>query len=421
MAAQDLDLDENNGASLVTTAISLLVITWLSVGLRAFTRVFLIKNFQRDDWFMIAGQLVFTISCAFILAGVDAGMGRHNDAITNDDMKVKALMWQALATATYIFDMMLIKLSIGLFLLRFSVQRVYFYIITISLAVVTIWSLILFFWNLFQCNPVEKQWDYRITQGTCVTPDQVVQAAYAISIMTVLSDWLYALLPIPMVWKVNMTLQAKATVVIILGLGIFASIATLVRVRYLTDLEKLDDILFAGTDAMVWTLIEPGVAISAASLATIRPLLRLLKVPGFSTSNNTYASGRSAPIKSRSKPGPSVPGHGPNDVTLVDVQRDSNSAKTFVHDGAWPVTERDDTRPLSQPRALTSHPITDSKSEVYIIEGNGPLSPWSDRGSPSANRSLEQIHDLEAQSQENAPMGLGLTGNGEPGNSRRAF
>jgi hypothetical protein len=87
--------------------------------------------------------------------------------------------------------MMLIKLSIGLFLLRFSVQRVYFYIITISLAIITIWSLVLFFWNLFQCNPVQKQWDYRILGGSCVTPDQVVQAAYAISIMTILSDWLY--------------------------------------------------------------------------------------------------------------------------------------------------------------------------------------------------------------------------------------
>lgn len=32
---------------------------------------------------------------------------------------------------------------------------------------------------------------------------------------------------------------------------------------------------------MVWTLIEPGVAIVASSLATIRPLLRAMKIKGF--------------------------------------------------------------------------------------------------------------------------------------------
>lgn len=87
--------------------------------------------------------------------------------------------------------MMLIKLSIGLFLLRLAVAPVYKWIIRISLAIITIWSLVLFFWNLFQCSPVEKQWDYRITEGRCVTVDQIVAAAYAISVMTILSDWLY--------------------------------------------------------------------------------------------------------------------------------------------------------------------------------------------------------------------------------------
>jgi hypothetical protein len=243
MAATDFDLSENNGSALVTTSISLLVVTWISVILRGITRAILMKNIQIDDWFMLGGQIVFTVSCVFILLGVEAGLGRHNDAITDDESKVAALKWQALATATYILDMMLIKLSIGLFLLRFSVQRVYFWIIAISLAIITIWSTVLFFWNMFQCSPFEKQWDWRIQEGTCVTAEQVVQAAYAISVMTILSDWLYALLPIPMVWTVHMTTQAKITVMVILGLGIFASIATLVRIRYLVDLENTDDIL----------------------------------------------------------------------------------------------------------------------------------------------------------------------------------
>lgn len=45
-------------------------------------------------------------------------------------------------------------------------------------------------------------------------------AAYSFSAMTIVTDWLYALLPIPMIWNVRMTVRAKVTVGWILSLGI---------------------------------------------------------------------------------------------------------------------------------------------------------------------------------------------------------
>lgn len=143
--------------------------------------------------------------------------------------------------------MMFIKLSIGIFLLRLATQKRYIYTIYGSILVVAIWSVVLFLWNMFQCHPVDAQWDYTILQkdpnAFCVGADQVIAAAYALSVMTILSDWLYALLPIPMIWNVKMTAQAKATVIAVLGLGIFASIATLIRLKFLADLTDTADIL----------------------------------------------------------------------------------------------------------------------------------------------------------------------------------
>lgn len=86
---------------------------------------------------------------------------------------------------------MFIKLSIGIFLLRLAVQKVYTWTLRISLVIIAVWSIVIFFWNIFQCNPVEKQWDYRITGGSCVDPEQIVSAAYAMSALNILSDWLY--------------------------------------------------------------------------------------------------------------------------------------------------------------------------------------------------------------------------------------
>lgn len=53
--------------------------------------------------------------------------------------------------------------------------------------------------------------------------------------------------------------------------------------------------IVAGTDAMMWTLIEPGVAIVAASLATTRPLLRAMRLKGFESTGRT---GKSADVRS---------------------------------------------------------------------------------------------------------------------------
>lgn len=99
--------------------------------------------------------------------------------------------WQALATATYVLDMMFIKLSIGVFLLRLSVEKIYRYVIWASLVIISIWSTVIFFWDIFQCSPVAKQWDYSIHRGHCVPPSHIVSAAYAMSVMTILSDWFF--------------------------------------------------------------------------------------------------------------------------------------------------------------------------------------------------------------------------------------
>ncbi|KAK7749708.1 hypothetical protein SLS53_000287 [Cytospora paraplurivora] len=234
--------------------------------------------------------------------------------------------------------MMLIKLSIGFFLLRLAVQKRYTYTVYASMVIVLIWSLALFFWDIFQCSPVQAQWDYTIPNLKCVSAQEVVNTAYALSVMTIVTDWLYALLPIPMIWKVKMNKQTKATVVVILGLGIFASIATLIRLKYLADLTDTSDILFAGTDAMVWTLVEPGVAITAASLVTIRPLLRQIRLKGFESTERGRSvpfNGRSLGSKTNRSKYSGMPDCGPDDLKLKDLEQGYGGAKGTSPQGTF--------------------------------------------------------------------------------------
>ncbi|KAI1283632.1 hypothetical protein F5Y07DRAFT_157502 [Xylaria sp. FL0933] len=325
MAPQDPNAPtDSNGTGLLVAAVVTLAVSWLSVALRTYVRAGMTRSFQSDDWVMLAGLANFTVSCSFVFVGLSFGLGRHNRSLSQHD-EIEALKYQALATASYVSNMWLIKLSIGLFLFRLAAQKRYKWILGISIIVVGIWSFALFFWNIFQCSPVPAQWDYTILardpKSHCVSADEIVSAAYALSALTILSDWLYALLPIPMIWRAKMTSQAKVSVIAVLSLGVFASVATLIRLKFLADITDVSDILHAGTDAMIWTLVEPGIAISAASLATIRPLLRRWRIRGFTHSERSRGTGAPSQDQSyRIKRASKMPGFGPQDVTLVDIE-----------------------------------------------------------------------------------------------------
>ncbi|TDZ22354.1 hypothetical protein Cob_v004649 [Colletotrichum orbiculare MAFF 240422] len=342
------------------------------------------KGFQADDWLMLVALAIFTLSCSFILAGVRDGLGHHNVAL-EQDKEISALMYQALATAAYVLDMLFIKLSIGLFLLRLSNSKVYNWILYVSLVVVTLWSAVIFLWNLFQCSPVTAQWDYTI-------PDS--------------NDWLYALMPIPMIWNVKMTTQAKATVIVILGLGIL----------------QRHDILFRGTEAMVWTLVEPGVAIVASSLVTIRPLLRAWKLNGFTSADQTPGvSGMSGGMRTGTVPARRPAGYMDDDVDM-DVEmgeyekRGPETATTSYQAAppsqqAPPVMIQDEAirgdgqlSALAPPKAARGSFVN---GEMHTIENTKSGEVWeSDRlGSPTA--SSVDLDGLDAQSQHSGRVGLG--------------
>ena len=55
--ADGVDLSEYNGGSLVITCGILLVLSWIAVGLRTYTRAVLMKSFQADDWLMFIAQV----------------------------------------------------------------------------------------------------------------------------------------------------------------------------------------------------------------------------------------------------------------------------------------------------------------------------------------------------------------------------
>jgi len=97
---------------------------------------------------------------------------------------------------------------------------------------------------------------------------------YAAGGMNALTDWLFSLLPVTVIWSAAIPKSTKISAGCLLGLGSLASIASLIRLAYIPGIEARPTFLEHSVSIACWSIVEPGLGIVAASLATLRPLFR---------------------------------------------------------------------------------------------------------------------------------------------------
>ncbi len=84
----------------------------------------------------------------------------------------------------------------------------------------TLCGIVFFFTVIFQCWPVQYYWDKTIVNGSCSSNDVVVVLAYISAGTNAATDFIYAFIPIWMIWKIQMERRTKISVCFVLGLGI---------------------------------------------------------------------------------------------------------------------------------------------------------------------------------------------------------
>jgi hypothetical protein len=115
---------------------------------------------------------------------------------------------------------MALKFSIGIMLLRISVSKTHKVIIWTTVAILEVYGLAYFLLFVMQCLPSSYFWT-RFTGGTgsCIDPTITVNATYAYSAISCAADWTLGLLPISLVWNLQMNPRTKLSVAAILALG----------------------------------------------------------------------------------------------------------------------------------------------------------------------------------------------------------
>ncbi|EJT77364.1 hypothetical protein GGTG_07276 [Gaeumannomyces tritici R3-111a-1] len=264
--------NENRGPEIIATVASLTAMAWAFVSLRLFVRLKFVRFVGTDDYYMVLAAAVLTAMAGVIFVEASNGQGRHIEYIAPDDYKLATKM-NFISQPLSLTALTLARLSICHLLLRFAPSKGYrwflWFQIVLNMVVCTVFSL----QTLLQCQPMEFIWNKDLPGGGyCMPPSALVIGGMINSSLTVVSDFALAVLPIPMLWNVQMNWRVKASIIAILSLGFFTVGAAIKKTIALTKWGERGDFMWDTVDITIWYTAEIAVAIIGGSIPCLKPL-----------------------------------------------------------------------------------------------------------------------------------------------------
>ncbi|KAF2642060.1 hypothetical protein P280DRAFT_291762 [Massarina eburnea CBS 473.64] len=230
------------------------------------------KAWGVDDWAMLL-NIPFWLTASIASIGMAwSGVGAP-DASLSDEEYAASLRWFYVFQEPWCFTLITIKWSIGFALVRIGNGHKYVIVVVYTcLAVVTIVMGGTGLYLFFQCSPVEKNW-YTLIDGHCKAREIQTILSFTVAAVSITTDWIFAILPMFLLWNIQMDPHVKVSVVGLLGLGVFASIAPIVRLKYLVGLNDNSKLLQNLGMILAWATAEQNVGMIISNLPACRPLL----------------------------------------------------------------------------------------------------------------------------------------------------
>lgn len=205
-----------------------------------------------------------------------------------------------------------IKLSISLMLMRVAgPKKNYTYALWGMASLFILANTISFLYILLRCTPISFAWNTTTPGGSCLPSRDLADVYYADTAVNILTDWFCALMyvlpfpyppnppinlfffhssPLPLLYTLQLNLNAKLSVGFLLSLGILASLSACIRLKYTVNLNNSDDYLYSVADVMIWGYAENGVGFIVGCVSTLRPLFREM----FSLGGGNHSGGSGA-------------------------------------------------------------------------------------------------------------------------------
>ncbi|KAI9923726.1 hypothetical protein ASPWEDRAFT_120507 [Aspergillus wentii DTO 134E9] len=288
-----IDLSDNLTPRNNATVIAVYILAVCLVALRFVARIKAQgSTIATDDWLIVGAVVSVTANVVCTIEAGQHGQGKHVWSLTLQDVSdmMKVLYANVLL---YVVTVPLTKLSIIFFYRRIFGMH---WILWVCFFLTTGYWFSCTITFLVACTPPSYYWSQYLdpTGGKCRFPFYPFYVGNAAA--NVVTDGIILIVPIRVVWQLQMRTAQKWMVTGIFLLGGFVVIASIIRIYYMTFLKSSLDITWIMGSVFVWSSIEPCIGIVCACLPTLQPLLRhaLTYIVNSTRSKRSNAAGESS-------------------------------------------------------------------------------------------------------------------------------
>ncbi|KAG6368121.1 hypothetical protein INS49_002322 [Diaporthe citri] len=249
--------------------ILVLSLATITVGLRFYTRIVLLKQLGLDDYFVLL-TLGFAVAAGgAALSTIPYGLGRRTATL---DPSVIPLYLRSFWVSIVLYNATLMMIKLTFLIQYYRVLGVYKMkrVIWMTGVVIMMWAFSQLLVVIFTCTPVQKFWETEL-EGQCVPnlPFWYINAAGNIA-----TDLAILGMPLPVLAKLKLRRQQKYILLGIFCLGFFTCAISLIRLGYL---KQGPDFTWDNVPTSGWSISELCSGIICACLPTLRPLMSKIK------------------------------------------------------------------------------------------------------------------------------------------------
>ncbi|KAL2064686.1 hypothetical protein VTL71DRAFT_3824 [Oculimacula yallundae] len=233
--------------AIVTSGLALALTTLVTAG-RFYVRLYITQAVFIEDWFCIASWFCTTAFCITMLLSALVGGGGYHAWDTTPEGMVRFQKIQYSLSIIYGPCVWCIKVALLLILVRvFTPFKRIIWAVWAFIFAMLVYNIIATMLKMFICTPFSAVWDTTVP-GKCLDSYTLFSVDTSLSILT---DLIILILPIPLVWSLQVSTRKKVRTIALLGAGGVATSCGIVRLILIV---RLNDSFYSLGDQTVTIL-----------------------------------------------------------------------------------------------------------------------------------------------------------------------
>ncbi|KAI1804709.1 hypothetical protein F4811DRAFT_518812 [Daldinia bambusicola] len=296
------DHSGNLGPPTLALAWVLATISTLVVALRFYVRIGMLRKFNIDDCIIVVTLLCVIGLAIFLTVAVSWGFGKHAEALASDPLALMySLKWiylcEFFAIMTPVFGRISYAFLLSSIIPPSKSRRVFLWVL-VGIHFVT--DVVVLSVTFSQCRPFEGYWNKAI-EPDCWPPTIQTYGGYLQGSVGTVVDFVQAIFPCSLFWNLNMHWKQKVFLSSIMGLGIFAMIASIIKTIEIKNIGD-HDLTYSLARLAMCAIFETNLVLLSASIPTVVPVFKPSGISGTNRDRradnlNTFLSWKRAQAK----------------------------------------------------------------------------------------------------------------------------